>query len=829
MPVSKIIPMVTAAAFVAPAFANAATPAEQTGAVRELIARYAPAHAKNFVVETVPAVEGRDAYEVESRDGKIVLRGSGGVAQSSAFYHYLKEFCHAQISWNGENLTLPTTLPAVSEKIRIVSPVKHRLAYNYCTHGYTMPFWGKAEWAREIDRLALHGVNRALIIQGQDAVWQNTFVKFGYTKEEMRRWLCSPVHQPWQFMGNMEGLLPPSQAIVDERAELGRFIVSRCRALGIEPVLQGYYGMIPSGFAKKHPGAKIVPQGGWAGGNRRPDMLNPGDPLFAPIAKTFLEEQKKIYGGDILFLAADPFHEGGTSKGMDRGVVYKQIQDAILAFEPRATLVKQCWQTSNKEMFDAGDKERSLALDLWCDVRPFWKKAHGYDGTPWTWCMLFNFGGNTALEADFPRLAKDFGAALADPGRGRLEGAAIVPEGTRTNPMVYELMTEMAWRGAPADTGLWIRNHLHARYGAKNAAAEAAWATILDTSYAAPQAEGSVNSVITGRPSLDKNLKGRTWAPGSRVPYDNLELAGAWEKLLEAAPTLGAKDTYRYDLADLNRQVLLNLARPVFEKAVDAVNARNVSALKIQRDRFLDLLADLEELAGTRRDWLAGAWVADARAGAGSAADKAYMGKIARMILTTWVENPQTDLADYANREWNGLIGRYYAPRWKLFFDSAAADIAAGKSFDKKAYDKKRCALDLAWVESGGADMAAEPKGDTLAVSGRLFAKYAPILREYHTASRLPITPESVTGAWKYKAEGGEYIRELRADGTVQSYNASGGKLGWFDGYTWTVKRNKVLISNAERTITLERHKPDTLTFASEGFGEAVKTTVRSK
>ena len=51
------------------------------------------------------------------------------------------------------------------------------MAYNYCTHGYTMPFWGKAGWAREIDWLALHGVNMALIIEGQDAVWQNTFSK----------------------------------------------------------------------------------------------------------------------------------------------------------------------------------------------------------------------------------------------------------------------------------------------------------------------------------------------------------------------------------------------------------------------------------------------------------------------------------------------------------------------------------------------------------------------------------------------------------------------------------------------------------------------------
>lgn len=696
----------------------------ESSPISALITRFAPAHAKSFVLESIPAVDGRDAYEVESRDGKIILRGSGGVAQSSAFYHYLKESCHAHISWNGDNLALPVTLPAVTEKIRVVSPVKHRLAYNYCTHGYTMPFWGKAEWARELDWLALHGINRALIIQGQEAVWQNTFVKFGYTKEEMRKWICSPVHQPWQFMGNMEGVLPPSQTIIDDRAELGRFIVSRCRELGIEPVLQGYYGMIPSGFAAKHAGAKVVPQGGWAGNNRRPDFLNPDDPLFAPLAKAFMEEQKKIYGGDILFLAADPFHEGGTSAGMDRGVVYKKIQDAMLAFEPRTTLVKQCWQASNKEMFDAGNKERSLALDLNCDFRPFWKKANGYDGTPWGWCLLFNFGGNTALEGNPAKLASDFGAALADPAHGRLEATALVPEGSQTNPMLYELMTEMSWRGAATDTGLWIQNYLHARYGVRNSAAEAAWAGILDTAYAVPFHEGPLNSVITGKPSLDKNLKGRTWSPGSHIPYDNCKLAAAWAKLLEAAPALGAKDTYRFDLADLNRQVLLNLCRPVFEKTVDAINAKDASALKLQGGRLLALLADLDELTGTRREWLMGAWVADARASGKTPADKVYMDRIARMILTTWVENPHTDLADYANREWNGLIGHYYAPRWKLFLDCVAADLAAGKPFDQEACSKKRGEFEVSWINSGANDMATQPTGDTVAISRRLFAKY---------------------------------------------------------------------------------------------------------
>ena len=69
-------------------------------AARGLIGRVVPKHAARFVVETIPAEQGRDVFEIESRGGpfddaqgrKIVLRGNNGVAVASALNHYLKNF-----------------------------------------------------------------------------------------------------------------------------------------------------------------------------------------------------------------------------------------------------------------------------------------------------------------------------------------------------------------------------------------------------------------------------------------------------------------------------------------------------------------------------------------------------------------------------------------------------------------------------------------------------------------------------------------------------------------------------------------------------------------
>ena len=84
-----------------------------TKASLSLIQRILPKHATRFIVEAIPAENGKDIFEVESRAGKIVLRGNNGLSVASALYHYLTEYCHFQINWNCTNLQLPATLPVI--------------------------------------------------------------------------------------------------------------------------------------------------------------------------------------------------------------------------------------------------------------------------------------------------------------------------------------------------------------------------------------------------------------------------------------------------------------------------------------------------------------------------------------------------------------------------------------------------------------------------------------------------------------------------------------------------------------------------------------------
>ncbi|HET6738030.1 MAG TPA: alpha-N-acetylglucosaminidase TIM-barrel domain-containing protein, partial [Kribbella sp.] len=80
---------------------------------------------------------------------------------------------------------------------------------------------------------------------------------------------------------------PISQALLDQRAALGRSIADRARELGIVPVLPGFIGTVPQDFAAHAPaGTKVIPQGNWSG-QPRPAWLAPTDPFFAEVAASY--------------------------------------------------------------------------------------------------------------------------------------------------------------------------------------------------------------------------------------------------------------------------------------------------------------------------------------------------------------------------------------------------------------------------------------------------------------------------------------------------------------------------------------------------------------
>ncbi|MGC3957772.1 MAG: alpha-N-acetylglucosaminidase [Verrucomicrobiota bacterium] len=688
-------------------------------AAEGLVVRILPKHSKQIVVETISSFNGADVFEVESRGRQVVLRGNNGVAVASALNWYLKEICHAQISWGcGQQLNLPRQLPPVPEKIRVVSPHRFRFAFNYCTHGYTMAWWDWPRWERELDELALKGINLALIIQGQEAVWINTLKEFGYTEEELRAWLVLPTHQPWMYMSNLQNYGGPlSPELVTKRVALAQKIISRMRELGMEPVLQGYYGIVPSGFQQQHPAAKIHPQGTW-GDLKRPDMLEPTDPLFTKIAARFYAEQTKLFGA-ARFLAADPFHEGGSTDGIDLPTCGQAIHRAMNG----ATWVLQSWQDNpRRAMIDALDKDKLLVLDLWCEAQENWRARNNFNDTPWLFCTIHNFGGNVGLGGRLAWAGDRPVAALNHPTRGRMSGIGALLEGSGTNPAFWERFFNNAWRTNAQSLDIWLKEYARCRYGAVMPAAEQAWQILGETIYNAPQSrlELPVNSVVCARPSLDLNLKARAFVT-TQPYYDTTRLVEAWRLLIDTATQTKGSDGYQYDLADLGRQVLADLGTRYHAQIVAAYQAKDAQKLGRLSRRMLELIKDMDVLVGTRREFLLGVWLADARRWGANRDEADRFERDARELITTWTDTDS--IPDYANRQWNGLLGDFYHHRWELWFAALNQSLAQGVPVNVETTRNQIRDWEIAWTKQTHR-YPVEPKGDVVSLSRKLFAKY---------------------------------------------------------------------------------------------------------
>ena len=691
----------------------------QVSAVHVLIDRLAgPDVAQQVqIVSLDPGATG-DVYEVSVADGQITLGGSSPVAVASALNEYLRRSGQGHLSWGGDRLE-PGMPPASFQPVRRVSPVQLFYNFNFTAHGYTTPYWSWNEWQREIDLMAFNGISHPLVIAGIEEVFIRTFTRFGYSREEIRDWLVLPAHLPWQLMGNMHSDGPRlSEALVSDRAELGGRITARLRSLGMQPVLPGYYGMVPDDFAQRHHDSQlpyVVNQGDWAGGYRRPPLLDPNDPVFAEVAAAYYEALEQVFG-KIEYYAADPFHEGGKTEGIDVPKAAQSIQNAMLAHNADAVWVLQAWQENPKPAILASiNKERSLVVDLWGDEDPAWGRdgidSPAFDGTPWAWMIIQNFGGNTGLTGNLDILAAQFAetGVFNNPAQNGLVGLGAAMEATHQNPVVQDFLFELRWHD-PAkgtiDVEAWLQNYADRRYGQANEQARLAWALLGETVYHSGQTgrQGTIESVFAARPSLDA-VKASTWGPEYGPYYDEDKLEAAFVAMLEASEVFSDVETYQYDLVDLGRQVLANHGRSKLGQLKAAFEQGDAAAFNQAKQAFLGMMLNQDRLLNTRPEFRLESWLARARNTAHTAQEGLDLERNARRILTSWSPG-DSDLRDYAHREWSGLVSGYYYPRWKNYLDALNQALQNNSEPELDLW-----ALESAWIQ-GGPDNAIAEEGE---------------------------------------------------------------------------------------------------------------------
>ena len=60
-----------------------------------------------------------------------------------------------------------------------------------------MAFWTWKRWEREIDWMALNGINFPLAFNGQESIWQIVYKKLGLTQNELDEHFAGPAFLAW--------------------------------------------------------------------------------------------------------------------------------------------------------------------------------------------------------------------------------------------------------------------------------------------------------------------------------------------------------------------------------------------------------------------------------------------------------------------------------------------------------------------------------------------------------------------------------------------------------------------------------------------------------
>ncbi|XP_058077596.1 alpha-N-acetylglucosaminidase isoform X2 [Magnolia sinica] len=746
-----------------------ASPSVQEAAARGVLARLLPTHSFSFDFKIISKdiCGGSSCFwinnvKTSSKNGpEIMIKGTTAVEISSGLHWYLKYWCGAHISWDKTggiqtaSVPKPGSLPHVEDKgVLVQRPVPWNYYQNVVTSSYSFVWWDWERWEKEIDWMALQGINLPLAFTGQESIWQKVFQNLNISKEDLDDFFGGPAFLAWARMGNLHAWGGPlSQSWLDQQLALQKRILSRIVELGMTPVLPSFSGNVPAALKKIFPSANITRLGDWntVNGDLRwccTYLLDPSDPLFIEIGEAFILQQLKEYGDVTDIYSCDTFNENTppTNDPTYISLLGAAVYKAMSKGDKDAVWLMQA-------LLHSVPFGKMIVLDLFADVKPIWETSSQFYGTPYVWCLLHNFGGNIEMYGLLDSVSSGpIDARVSQ--NSTMVGVGMCMEGIEQNPVVYELMSEMAFRSERVQVVEWLKSYSHRRYGRAVHQSDAAWKILYKTIYNCTDGIADHNKdFIVQFPDFDPSLKSHSNSskegqlqnlsirdstrrfsfremssdlPQPHLWYSTKEVIHALQLLIEAGNDLAGSTTYRYDLVDLTRQVLSKYANQVYLDALTAFRQNNANALTHQSRKFVELIKDIETLLASDDNFLLGTWLQSAKKLATSQSETRQYEWNARTQVTMWFDTTNTNqskLHDYANKFWSGLLESYYLPRASSYFSHLLTSLRENQSFQMEKWRREWISYSNKW-QAGSELYPVKAQGNALEISKALFQKY---------------------------------------------------------------------------------------------------------
>lgn len=626
--------------------------------------------------------DGKDRFIIGNKKGKPYVQGSSLSAISAGINWYLNHDAHINISWSQLTADIVHTNLPKATPVEKTCDALYRYYLNYCTFGYSMTTWTWERWQKEIDWMALHGINMPLQIVGIEKVWKDFLIDdYHYSEADAEAFIAGPAFIAWWGMNNLEGWGGTTDdAWFERQASLARKICNRERELGMQPVLPGFSGMVPSNFQTKT-GHATEKSNLWCQ-FQRPSILDPTGSEFLSAAGKYYARLHQVMG-ESHYYSMDPFHEGGKISSGKYSEGYRAIFDAMNAYcgEDSKWLIQQ-WQWANyqKTCLNAVPAGRLIVLDLFSDGAPAFDRYSGYAPQDAVFCTIPNFGGRSGFMGRLDNVATNYFTYKAK--YSNVKGVGAAPEAIETVPIVYDLLFELPWLETKPNMTKWVDNYAISRYGVENTNAQKAWEVIRQSamSFGTDSIQGPIEDVWAARPNLDAlpaSKWGKTISSVSNVytPAKRQQLLWAFQTLVNESNNLSGSN-YQFDLIEVGSQVMADYAYELLLSIKEARVNADTALFNHRKQFFLSLILDLDRFKGTHKLFRLGNWTQMAREAASevSGATDATRDWLelnnARTLISTWGDRKSSErgLRDYSYRSWQGLLKDYYYPRWEYYF-----------------------------------------------------------------------------------------------------------------------------------------------------------------
>jgi alpha-N-acetylglucosaminidase len=572
----------------------------------------------------------------------------------------------------------------------------------------------------ELDWLALRGVNLPLAWVGYEKIFMDTFQELGMTDSEILPFFSGPAFQAWNRFGNIEGSwggeLPMEW--IDGQFELQKNITARMVELGMTPVLPCIAGFVPRAITRVLPNAMVVNGSQWGGypvEYTNVTFLEPVDPAFAQLQKTFISKQATAYGNITHIYTLDQYNENDPYSGdLDylKNVSYSTWQ-SLKGADPEAIWLMRGWLFFGNETFWDNDRIEAylggvqsdndmLVLDLFSESAPQWQRTNSYFGKPWIWCQLHDYGQAMGLYGQIMNVTINPIDALAN--STSLVGFGLTMEGQEGNEIMYDLLLDQAWSGSPIDTETYFHNWVTRRYAGNGSVPDqlySGWETMRSTVYNNTDlnsAKAVTRSILELSPNIT-GLADRTIQDGgTTVNYDPAMLVSVFHTMFNAAqtnPALWQNPAYQYDMVDITRQVYSNYFLTAYQSLVSIYNSSQYSNATITAagKNLTDLLNTLDTVLSTNEAFSLSTRLSAAQSLTANYTLADFYQYDARNQITLW--GPNGEISDYASKSWGGLVSGYYLPRWEIFI-GYLEETEIG-SYNVTALNARLLAFELSW------------------------------------------------------------------------------------------------------------------------------------